>query len=127
MEAPYITTAKLHKEQAGRAMQCMQDTAKLAMSTPDPSAFAEGLELMQATRDRMVTMQTKMVSDWIEWVGYAQSIEGADTIPKFADRTGNIALQAQSLVVSQMTQWSELIDNVGVNYAFWVNQKVNRR
>lgn len=126
METPIETTCKLQADQAARAAQCLQETAQLVLHPPNAEGLAEGVELANATRTRALALQQQWVQDWTDWSSFARSIEGADTIPKYADRTGNIFLQASALMVTQMGQWSELMDNVGVNYAFWVHRQIDR-
>lgn len=126
MELPIATTAKLQLDQGRRVSEACAQTAQLALQPPKPDAWAEVMELATATQARMASLQMQWIRDWWDWGAYAQSIEGADTVPKFADRTGNIALQAQALTVSQITQFSTLMDNVGVSYSYWVTQQLER-
>lgn len=126
METPLATTCKLHVDQAARTAQCLQETAQLALKPPSAQGLTEGMDLANASRKRALALQQQWIQDWTDWSSFAQSIEGADTVPKYADRTGNIFLQASALVVTQMGQWSELMDNMSVNYAFWVHRQLDR-
>lgn len=126
MELPVTTTAKLQMDQTRRVAEACQQSAQLALHPPTPDAWAEMFELALAAQGRLADLNRQVLADWWRWGEYAGSIEGADTVPKFADRTGNIALQAQALTVSHISQFAALMDNVGISYAYWVDQQVQR-
>lgn len=126
MELPIATTAKLQLDQGRRVSEACAQTAQLALHPPKPDALGEVMDLATATQSRMAALQMQWMRDWWDWGAYAQTLEGADTIPKFAERTGNIALQAQALSVAHITQFSTLMDNVGVSYSYWVSRQLDR-
>ncbi|MDA7427384.1 hypothetical protein PGB28_02855 [Primorskyibacter aestuariivivens] len=127
MEHFLTTTAKLQTEQATRACETLQNTVQLASAPPAPGAMAEVLELAGASYKRAADLQIGWLRDWTRWGLYAQSLDGANTVPKYVERVGNIALQAQAQVNAQAEQWSELMDNVGVSYGFWLTRQLEAR
>lgn len=127
MEHILTTTAKLQSETATRTAETVQNTLQLASAPPRPGALAEALELAGASYKRAADLQIGWLRDWTRWGLYAQSLDGANTVPKYVERVGNIALQAQAQVNAQAAQWSELMDNVGVSYGFWLTRQLEAR
>ena len=125
MESAFETTAKLQASLASRALNQTRDAAQLATQKPSADTLVESWELAEATYKRMNALQQSWIQDWSNWITYAQSLEGANTMPKYVERTGNIFLQAQAQMVSQANEFSELLDNVGVSYAYWISGKLN--
>ncbi|CUH78282.1 hypothetical protein [Tropicibacter naphthalenivorans] len=121
---PVEKALSLQTNQATRLAQVAQDTAILAAAPPKPSAYVEGLDLATATVKRVAQLQQSWARDWGAWGHYCWTVVGADTIPKVAERTNNMYLQAQTQMVSQANQLSELTENVIVSYAFWLHQQV---
>ncbi|WP_424965212.1 MULTISPECIES: hypothetical protein [unclassified Dinoroseobacter] len=125
MESAFETTAKLQASLATRALTNSRNAAQLAAKPPTADTMAESWELAEATYKRMNALQQSWIKDWSDWISYAQSLDGVDTMPKYVDRTGNIFLQAQAQMVSQASELSELMDNVGVSYAYWISGKLH--
>ena len=124
MDAYLKTTTKLQADTVSRASETAQKAAKLAVMRQLADSFVDCGELIEATYKRTHALQVSWVKDWSNWVGYAKSIEGANTVPKYVDRTGNIFLQAQAQLTSQASEMSELMDNIGVSYAYWLNRQL---
>ncbi len=119
--------AALPLAHAHRTARLAQDTAKLTLSAPDAGTLAEAAELGRATMERAMALQAGWVKDWADWMAYAQAITEADTVPKFAEHAGNIALRAQAQMTQQMTALSELSENVTVSYGYWLSKQTERR
>lgn len=115
---------KLQATQAARCAHTVSDTLKLAAQPPKPSTMTEAWELGMSTFERSAALQKSWMNDWAEWMSYAQSLPDTDTVPKYLAQSGNIVLQAQAQMVSQISELSELVDNVSVNYGFWLSQQV---
>lgn len=121
----YVTKGlQLQAEQAVRCAHTVSDTVKLASHPPRPSALTEAWDLGMSTFRRSASLQRSWMDDWADWAGYAQSLPRTDTLPKYMAHSGNIFLQAQAQVVSQLSEMSELVDNIAVNYGFWVAQQI---
>lgn len=117
----------LHRNLTHRQAQIAQDTAKLALAAPGPTTFAEAADLGRAAFQRMEEMQKSWMLGWADWAGYAARLPETDTVPKFAERLGNIALRAQIQMTTQMTDMAELGENVAVSYGYWVSRQVTER
>lgn len=119
---------KVQQNLMHRTMGMLRDTAllttKLASGKPDLSAINEIGELNQASLQRTMDLHANWAQDWSTWFDYSQSISGANTVPKLAERTNNIVLQAQTQAASQMNELSELMENAMVSYSYWVAQKL---
>ena len=126
MENYLTTAAKLQAESVSRVTNTAKKAAQLAVSPPRPDTLTESWDLAEATYRRVNALQASWVRDWADWMGYAKSLEGANTMPKYVERTGNIMLQAQAQIASQANELSELMDNVSVSYAYWLDQQVTR-
>lgn len=121
---PIENCLKVQANQLDRVQSAAKDTAMLAVSKPRPEVLAEGLELASATVQRVAQLQKNWAQDWGKWGHYCWTLAGADTAPKIMERSNNIALQAQAQVASQMNELTELVENIGVSYAFWVHRQV---
>lgn len=126
MEHIVATTVKLHTSEAARFVQTIQDASQFATRPPEGQAIGEGIELFNATMHRAAQLQKSWMQDWMNWAQYAQTLQGADTVPKYVERTGNIVLQAQAQLASQANEFSELWDNIAVNMGFWVKQQIDK-
>ena len=118
-------TLSLQTSQMSRAAQTLQRSAVLAAHGPDATVWTEGMELAGATYKRVTEMQKSWLNEWSTWASYAQSLQGADTVPKYFERIGNIALQAQTQMNTQTTEMSELMDNIAVSYSYWLERKID--
>jgi hypothetical protein len=122
-----LKAAAIPVTHAHRTGQMVQDTAKLALTSPHPLAFAGAAALGRAAMERVSVLQKGWVRDWMEWAAYAQSITGADTLPKFAEHAGNIVVRAQAQVTNQMTAITDVSENFAVNYSYWVARQLEER
>ncbi|MEL6520786.1 MAG: hypothetical protein AAFQ66_07465 [Pseudomonadota bacterium] len=119
-------TMRLQQTQALRAAEIMQNTAKFCTKPPSMETFFEVSELAQASFKRSTALQASWMQAWMDWAAFSGSIKGADTVPKYFDRLNNIALQADAQMVSQVQEFAELVDNIGVSYAHWLSQQVTK-
>jgi len=123
-EHPMNAALRLQQDQAARVGDIAQKTVRVALQPPRPDALSSAAALTAAALNRTVALQTSCLEDWAKWAEFAQSIQGADTTAKYADRVGNIALQAEALATRQIAQGFELLDNIGVSYAYWLTQQL---
>lgn len=122
-----LKVASLPATHAHRTAQILRDTAKLAVTSPNPVALVEAAEIGRAAIERVSTLQKGWVRDWMDWAEYARSITGADTLPKFADHAGNILVRAQAQMTNQMTALTDVSENLAVNYSYWVARQLEER
>jgi hypothetical protein len=120
------TAAKLQTAETMRLARAAQNTAQMCMTPPKDGTVQEAVALASATVERAAQMQQNWMKAWFGWATYAQSLQGADTVPKFVERSGNIVLQAQSQMMQQANEMTELMENAGVSYAYWVSRQLER-
>ena len=109
-----------------RAADMAHKCTRLAMSARGHEAIAEAVNLNRAAADRVSTLQSTWADQWKAWYDYASALPDVNTLPKYLDRTGNIALQAQAQMVSQMSDISELYENMTVSYSYWLSKQLEK-
>jgi len=117
-------TLKINTDTMMRLATNARQTGELAMKQPREDAMQEGMALALSTVQRCATLQKTWIDAWANWAEYAGSLEGADTVPKYAERIGNIGLRAQAQMVTQLNDLTELSENLSVSYAYWISQQV---
>lgn len=122
-----LKAASLPATHAHRTAQMLRDTAKLAVTSQDPQTLVGATQLGRAAMERVSALQKGWVQDWMDWAAYARSITGADTLPKFAEHAGNIAVRAQAQMTNQMTALTDVSENLTVNYGYWVARQLEER
>ena len=73
---------------------------------------------------RLFTLQKGWERDWKDWV-LSDQIKGANTISKLAEREGNIVAQFVQLLGAQGTDLIGLLENIQVDYSYWVHEKLS--
>lgn len=99
-------------------------TAGLATHLMDPQVWEESLQLQKAV---MVRLQQQN-QDWLKGCAilmqdYAQ-IKQANTMSKLVEKQCNLVTQWSQLLTSQATNLMGLMENIEVDYGYWVSQKV---
>jgi len=116
---------KLQTVSVMRACEGALQTAALASQPPEAARMQEALNLGAATLARYQAMQSNWLAAWADWAAYAGALDGADTVPKFTERLGNIGLRAQAQLAAQANDLANLNENVAVSYAYWVAQQLD--
>lgn len=80
-----------------------------------------------AIQQAILTRCGQQYSEWVEGLqqiaaDYNQ-IRAANTVSKYAEQECNVAAQFQALVSNQWINWVGLVENVHVDYAYWLSQK----
>ena len=129
MEHPAATALRVQADAAARATDTARKGAQLALSgsIADMGTMAEATALGLAAFRRGMAMQKTWIDGWQAWARYAQTVEASDTVPKFVERSGNVALQAEAQLIAQARDVSELMDNVAVSYGWWLTRTLERR
>lgn len=99
-------------------------TMQLAARGFDPSTILELAEMQDAVRARYKALSEGWMKGWTAWAQYADQLKGANTMSKFVERECNILGQAMTLVMKQVTDISGLQENIEVDYAYWVSEKL---
>lgn len=86
-------------------------------------AWHELLAIQQAVLKRCQQQQ----QDWVDGcAGVAQEygqLKLANTLSKFIEQEYNVVAQFNALVVKQAASWAGLLENIQVDYAYWIAQK----
>lgn len=121
---PAIT---LHRTQVTRAASMAQDTARLAMTLPEPEVYAEAVELNKAALQRLSSLQKTWSADWPT---------GPTTRARWPRRTRcrSISSMPATSCCGRRRRWraqvndlSELAENLSVSYGYWVSRQVEDR
>jgi len=116
--------------QANSAKRLTEGTAQIGMALltapAKPDRMAEWQALNRAAMERAGTLQKSWMQGWLDWVDYTETLAGADTVPKFMERVGNIGLRAQAQMVKQVNDSAELLDNVFVSFSWWAAQQMEK-
>lgn len=96
----------------------------MAATKPKVEHLKDIQELNDACNKRTSAMQKTWANDWAEWFKYANSISGAQTLPKFAERTNNINMQAHAQIAKQTNELAELVENASVSYSYWLAKQI---
>jgi hypothetical protein len=133
--APAIATPIEHMTKAGtlqadratRALHTVTAAAQLVASGIDPAMIGELSQMQIATIERMRTLRESWSKDWESWWHYAAQLRTSNTMSKLVERETNIFAQMGQLLGSQITDWMGLQENIEVNYAYWLKQKLDQK
>jgi hypothetical protein len=89
----------------------------------DHESWDELWKMQSAAQKRMGQLQVGWMRSWFAWLRYSDQIEGANTLSKLAEREYNIAAQATQLTGEQSASLMALLENVEVDFLYWVAQK----
>jgi len=95
-----------------------------------PQIWQELWQMQQAVWRRQSQLQDKWMQGWTAWTNVFTRARGANTMTKLVEQEFDLVAQWHELVSGQATDVVSLLENLEVNYAFWVNEKLrqgNRR
>lgn len=130
--APITPTAPLLRAQKmnmmvgqllARSVSNQVSTAVVLPTSLDPDTWSE-LSMIQQAVLRRIQQQQK---DWLQGCEniaqeYSQ-LKLANTMSKFVEQEYNIVAQFGTLVSNQAASWFSLMENIQVDYAYWISQK----
>ncbi|MGC4061566.1 MAG: hypothetical protein QM749_12260 [Aquabacterium sp.] len=130
--APITPTAPLMRAQKmnmmmgqlmARSMSNQVSSAVVLPTSLDPDTWSE-LSMIQQAVVRRLQQQQK---DWVQGcesiaLEYSQ-LKLANTMSKFVEQEYNIVAQFGTLLSSQAASWFSLMENIQVDYAYWLSQK----
>lgn len=119
-QAPLALQTAHMSRTAGIAQGC----ARLASQGRGHEMLTEAVALNVSAMERISDLQSAWAAQWETWLDYARALPEVDTIPKLVDRSNNVVLQAQSQMASQVTDLTELAENMAVSYSFWLNKQL---
>lgn len=124
--APMLRAQKMHMlacQLMGSTLRNEVGTATLLPLTLDTALWQELLDIQQAILTRVSQQQ----QDW--WNGCKQvyadynQLKMANTLSKFVEQEYNVVAQFNDLVANQTASWAGLMENIQVDYAYWLEQK----
>jgi hypothetical protein len=123
-----LKTANLMGNWAARATGAGFATAALLPWRIDPQSWPQiWLELWQmqhAAWRRQSRLQDSWMQGWTAWTNEFTQARGANTMAKLVEQEFDLLAQWQELVSGQATDVVSLVENLEINYAFWVNEKL---
>lgn len=121
------TPAQLHADRATRAMGFALGAVQLAAKGPSADLISEFSALQWSVFERIQSLGERWSRDWQHWFRYATHWRGANTMSKLAEREANIVSQMTQLLGSQMSDLVNLQENIEINYAYWLSQKLEHK
>jgi len=128
--APALRVQKLHLMLAqfvARGMGYGAATAAVLPTSLDPAVWAE-LQAMQAS---VVQRLQKQHRDWVD--GLTELAEDysefrqSNTLSKYVEREYNLVAQWGALLSDQAAQTAGLMENIQVDYGYWLAQQQEKR
>jgi hypothetical protein len=128
--APALRAQKLHLmlgEFVARGVGYGAATAAVLPMSADPGVWAE----LQAMQQSVVQRLQKQHQGWIEgFAALAQDYAGlrqANTLSKYVEREYNLVAQFGALVSDQAAQLAGLMENIQVDYGYWIAQQQEKQ
>jgi hypothetical protein len=132
--SPPATAPLMHKAAnvmgnwAARAAGTGFATSVLLPLTIDPRSWPqiwqELWQMQQAVWQLQSHMQNNWLQGWAAWTNEFTQARGANTAAKLVEQELDLVAQWQQLVNNQTTDVVRLLENLEVNYAYWVNEKL---
>jgi phenylalanine-4-hydroxylase len=125
--APVQRVQKLHLLLGQMATRSFGNEVASAAVLPlrtDAQTWHELLAIQQAVWQRLQAQQT----DWLQGCSqlareYSQ-LRQANTVSKFMEQEYNVAAQFGALLSNQATALIGLLENIQVDYSYWISQKL---
>jgi len=121
-------TANVMGNWAARAAGTGFATAALLPWRIDPQSWPriwpELWQMQQAVWRRQSQLQDSWMQGWIAWTNEFTQFRGANTMAKLVEQEFDLVAQLQELVSGQTTDVVSLLENLEINYAFWVSEKL---
>lgn len=120
-----MTTQRLMQKDATHLVNNGALSMALAARLWDPTVWSEWAQLQAAVVRRLCSQG----QDWkngctILLEDYGQ-LQHANTMSKLLEKQSNLMSQSAELVTSQTTNFVALLENIDVDYGYWVSQKLS--
>jgi hypothetical protein len=89
-----------------------------------PQVWQELWQMQQAVWQRQSQLQNNWLQGWVAWTNAFTQARGANTMAKLVEQELDLVAQWQELVSNQTTDTVRLLENLEINYAYWVNDKL---
>lgn len=132
--SPPAATPLMHKavnvvgNWAARTADTGIATAALLPWCLDPKSWPQIWQELWQMQEAVWRQQSQMQSTWMQgWVALSDEFtqaRGANTMTKLVEQQFDLVTQWQTLLRDQSTDVVRLLENLEINYAYWVNEKL---
>jgi hypothetical protein len=119
-----MTAERLMQKQAARQFHNSLLTAGLSIRLADPEVWGEWLQLQTAVAQRLQKQNQDLGKGCAILADDYSQLRHANTMSKLMEKQFNLVSEWGALISSQATNLVELLENVQVDYGYWVSQKV---
>ncbi len=102
----------------------MLSAALLPTATTPLQALQELMELQQASQQQALRLQQQWLRRWATLWQEHRQMRQPNTVSKWMEEHFNLAAQTLDLLGQQACELANLEENVGVNYGYWVQQRL---
>jgi len=88
-----------------------------------PQIWLELCQMQDAVWQRQCRLQDSWLQGWLDWANEFRQARGANTVSKLVEQEFDLVAQWHELVSGQVTDVVSLLENLEINYAYWVNEK----
>lgn len=99
-------------------------TAALLPFATRPQTWQELLQLQQAVLQQVQQLHHGWIDGWSAWLGEFGQLKRANTMSKLVEQEFNLVAQFVLLLQGQATDWTNLQENIEVNYGYWLSEQV---
>jgi len=100
-------------------------TAQLFSLKSDASTWGELLHLHEAFTQRLLQQNQAWLQGCAAWAQQREQLKAANTLSKRVEQEFNLIGQLGQLASDQMTNFSALLENAQVSYAYWLHEKLD--
>lgn len=124
--APMLRAQKMQMlagQLLGTSLRNEVGTATLLPMSLDASLWQEMLDIQHAILERVAQQQRNWWDGCKDVYAEYNQLKMANTLSKFVEQEYNVVAQFNALVASQAASWAGLVENIQVDYAYWLTQK----
>ena len=124
--APFMRAQKvqhLMQQVFTRGMSNQCNTACMLPLHADANTWHEWLGIQQAIAKRVQAQHQSLIDGLAGVAENYGELKLANTLSKFVEQEMNIVADINALVADQMAGWANLIENIQVDYGYWLSQK----
>jgi hypothetical protein len=92
-----------------------------------PQLWHELWQMQDAVWQRQSRLQDSWMQGWAAWGKEFTQARGANTMAKLVEQEFDLIAQWQQLWRDQVTDGVSLLENLEVNYAYWVHEKLRQQ
>ena len=126
LPGPLIRAQKMNMmvgQLMARSLQNQTASAAVLPTQMDADTLREVSMIQQAIFRRVQQQQKEWMAGCQDIMQEYSQLKLANTMSKFVEQEYNIVAQFGALVSSQTASWVGLLENIQVDYAYWISQK----